>query len=191
MKKMLLAAVLGGSTAFAWGFVSHVVLPWHLMTVSVFKDDRVVAAALSDQARGSGLYAVPSLPDLSGASGPAAREEFAARSKAGPWALVILDLDGRDESDPRPFVIGFLLCVAVAAVMAGILGLAAERLPSHSARVAVVAAMGVALALRGPMAGWNWMGFPLIDSVVNAVDILVESVLVGLVVAAVVKPPRG
>ena len=188
MRKVLLAAVLGGSTAFAWGGVSHLVLPWHRMTLAAFRDDGPVVTAFVEQEKGHGVYVVPSYPDLVADTSPTARDEFVARAKQGPYALVFLSPAGYDAKDPKPFAIGLLLCIAVAAVSAGLLSVAVRNLPTYGSRVIFVTVLGVLLALRGPIADWNWMTYPLPYCLVNAIEVVIESLLVGLVVAGIIKP---
>ena len=191
MKRVLLSGLLGGVAMFAWGGLSYTVLPWHRMTMLSFRQESVVATALREQATQPGVYVVPGFPDAATMKSPAAESAWDAAMKRGPRALVVYRPEGADPKAPRMFLVGLLLEVAIASLAGGLLGVAAPALPGYWRRVIFVSCFGVLAALTGPLMEWNWMAYDTSYAVVNALDVIIAFVVVGLVVAALVRPKRA
>src|SRR5262245_12672403 len=59
MKRNLLLSLLAGVVLFVWGFVSWVVLPWHMNVAKKFADETAVAQFLKQNAPEGGIYYLP------------------------------------------------------------------------------------------------------------------------------------
>ena len=190
MKRVLASGLLGGLAMFVWGGLSYTVLPWHRMTMRSFRQESVLAADLRAQASQPGVYIVPGYPDAATMKSPDAEAAWKAAAKKGPYALVVYQPNGSDPAAPQPFAIGLLLEVAIATLAAGLLAVAAPALPGYCRRVIFVSCFGVLAALTGPLMEWNWLKYATSYAIVNAIDVVVSFIVVGLVVAALVRPKR-
>ncbi|MDQ2994245.1 MAG: hypothetical protein M3R00_04770, partial [Pseudomonadota bacterium] len=94
IKRIFMAAVLGGLIAFIWGNISWVVLDWHLKAMHQFKDESAVAAVLKNNAPESGVYMLPQMPNDSaarvGEDHKTLKEKHDAQVSEGPRAYVSL-----------------------------------------------------------------------------------------------------
>ena len=185
MKRVLLAGVLAGLVGFAWGAISWMALPWHRMTTMSFAHEETVAVALAAEANGPGLYSLPSMSMEGGADAEAQRMK---RMETGPVAWVVLHPNGRSPTERAPYVIGLLVEIAVGSLLAGLMSLVLATLPTYGRRVVFAGCLGVLCGITGPVVEWNWLGYPSASSLVNFADVVIRFVLMGCVVAAIIKP---
>ena len=151
------AAVAGALTLFAWETVSNAALPWHAATMRSFTDSTAAVQAIRAHAPANGLYvddrgvvaAVAFLPDMSSRA-----------SLLVPMLVkqVVLDL-----------------------VVAIVLLLAMARLPRATVAqyTGIFAVTAFAISLSTAMSSWNWWGYPLPWSAVQAVDRTIGFALMG------------
>ncbi len=189
MVRVLVGALLGAAVLFVWSAVSWMVIPWHRME-AIKKEDAVIRALrASDTLRG--VYWIPGPPEgARGEEGPEARASWAQRHRDGPVAMMVYDPEG---SEPMPLAVffkGFALNFATALVAAILLAIAAPAVRGYAGRAFLVTLVGLYVGLSTGMASWNWMNYPLRYCLEMSADSAIGALLLGLVLAAVVRP-RG
>lgn len=185
-KRLILATIVGAVISFAWGFVSWVVLPWHTMTFNALPNEAAVSEALAEGATADGIYLIPWMDhdaDWDGPEGQAWQEKH----RSGPVAFISVNPDGGEPMDPAVLGMGFLLDILAAAIAVMLLRAALPVLPAYSQRVMFLVGLGGVAAMIFVIE-WNYWGFEATYTLVNVVDTLVDALLVGLAVAAIVKP---
>lgn len=179
--RLVIAALLGGLVVFAWGFVSHMVLPVGEMGHEMATSEDVVLAALQEglPAR-EGVYHVPGLaPDQY--DDPDAAAAYSAKALASPNAVIIYQPTGRDGMDMAPQLVKEWVTNTVSALLlAWVLSLGAF---GFGRRVAIATAMGVFAWLVVSVPYWNWYRFPLEFTVGSLIGHGVGWLLAGLVMA--------
>ena len=81
---------------------------------------------------------------------------------------------------------GFVLDIVVAGVAAFLLAMAG--IPSFGGRVLFVVLLGLYSSVGSNLMDWNYMNYPLRFALEMAGDAIVASVLLGVVLALIVKP---
>lgn len=181
MRRVFVAGLLGGLAAFAWGALSWGVLPLRTAKFVNIPDEAAVIDVLKGRLGDEGVYHYPGFPR---ATATAAQEaEWRRRLEMGPLVPMLVYLP----SGARPFgvaLIGELLMVVGAATIAAwLLSLAAPSLRGFTARAGFVAAIGVVSAIVTHGADWNWSSIPSRYALIASIDLMLEWVLVGLVLA--------
>jgi hypothetical protein len=140
-----------------------------------------VTAVLADTATESGIYEFP------GRVEPAAEESEEAASGSEPAGFLMYKAGGGTPVWIR-FVVGFVLEVLVAAVIAALLTVAAPALPGFASRLGFVMMIGVLTIVGTNLMNWNWMHYPFRFTLEVAADTLVASLLLGIALAIIIKP---
>lgn len=184
--RVLLGGILGSIVAFAWGFMSWMVLPWHTATIHRLTDEPELAQSLPSHADRHGVYAFPYWPDDPGDQ--AAMDEFLRRHKAGPVGMLIVSPTGRDPMSARTYIQSGAINLAGALLLALLMSQAAGTLRNYLGRVGFAAVMGLFAGLVIWLPLWNWFDFPADFVAVNLADVTATWLAAGLVIAAVVRP---
>ena len=180
MKRILLGAVIGGVVMFVWGALAWMALPLHTATVKSIPNEDALRAVIRDNVKSPGFYALPGWT--------ANREEQEQKYRQGPRGALVLWPGGGEPYMAKTFVTGFVLDVLAAFVAAWLLSKAVGGLASYGARVQFVAVTGLFAGIVTHLAYWNWMEFPPDYTVAYLADLVIGWTLVGLVLAAIVKP---
>ena len=167
MKKIILAAVLGGLAVHIWGFISWVILPWHNSVANKFTDETVVAQVLQNNASVAGVYYLP----------------FSEQDhKAGEAAAFVNVLpQGFDMNMGRMMLMALLLNI-FSAFIATILLRQTSQL-DYIQRVGFVTLTGLAIGFISHHPYWNWFGFSSAYVAVIIIDTVITWLLAGLVIA--------
>ncbi len=183
--RVLQAGALGGLIMFAWSAVSWMVLPWHEASLEKFSNEPVVARDLTWYAKSEGIYILPNtykyLDELSAAEKAEAMTQGMQRLKQGPFIFVSVSRAGIDPEDPAPYINGILINIIVASLISYLVLRAG--LPGFAARWSMVAVIGVIIAIMSTLPMWNWWHFPLLYTLVNFADMVVATIIGGLVIA--------
>jgi hypothetical protein len=177
-KKLILGGLLGGAVLWVWGWVSWMAVPWHMMVLERFTDEDAVAAAVSANIHGKGIYVYPG-HDPSG-------DEAAMMEKMerGPIFFAAVDDQGFTGMG-KPMAVGFLLQVLAALLVTWVV------LKTHGltywGKVCFVAVLALTAGVVSHLSYWNWMGFGTSYTLVMVADLVVSGVLAGLVIAKVAK----
>lgn len=193
--RAILGAVAGAVVLFCWGAAFWMGLADSFGGLRMLEpaQERAVIATLTEQVPETGVYYFPGMPthgkDLPDAEAERLNDEWTARYEAGPLGVVQFTREGKGFMEPVVFVRGFginlisTVLVAILVVLAGTGG--------FLQRFAVVAIFGVAATVSVHLIEWNWMYTPTDYMLMAAVDTTVGWVLAGLVMAAIIKTPKG
>jgi hypothetical protein len=181
--RLIVAALLGGLVVFAWGFVSHMVLPVGEMGQGMASNEDVVLSALREglPAR-EGVYHVPGLaPEVYKGKDEAAIAAYSAKAVANPNAVIFYQPVGRDGMDmTQQLVKEWVTNTLSALLVAWLLVLGAF---GFGKRVAIATLMGLFAWLAVSVPYWNWYRFPLDFTLGSLIGHVVGWFLAGLVMA--------
>jgi hypothetical protein len=167
MKKNLLLSVVAGLVLFVWGFVSWVVLPWHMMVANKFANEAAVSQVLKDNAPRTGVYYLPF------------SEEDHGPNQVGAFANVLPN--GTEMNMGKQMSIGVITQIISAFLVLSLLAMTSGL--SYWGKVGFVSLAGLTIGFVSQAPYWNWFGFPGSYVGVTILDILIGWVLAGLVVA--------
>jgi len=188
MKRILLSAFAGAVVYFVWQMLTWMMIPLHGPTVSSLPDEAEVRDLLIEQNVDSGVYIVPFGNDDEDMMDP--ESEFYRRHREGPLFSIYYHRDGLEPMMTSLLIFGFLLDFIGVALASTLLNCASDAkcFASYKARVGFVTGLGVFLGLMGHVAYYNWMHFEAYYTAMFVVDAVVGWFLVGLIVAAIIKP---
>ena len=189
MKRILLAAILGGLTLFVWMFVAHELLGLGEMGVGEIPNEAVVLSAMRGAIPEAGFYIFPGFglgPKPTSEQRNAAMPEFMKKFEQSPHGVLVY------HPPSGPFHFGTLLGREFAlnvleALLAAILLWCAGGGRNYGARVGIVIVAGVLAAISTNVEYWNWYEFPGNYVAGYMTTQIVGFVLAGFVVAAFVK----
>lgn len=189
MKRVLLAALLGGIGMFIWMSIAHMVLPLGRIGVGEIPNEGPALAALHDSLGDkSGLYIFPGF----GAGENATRAEmnyamghYQAKLDANPSGILVYHPAGAKALTPGQLITEFITEL-LEAFFASLL-LARAALGTYSRRVAFVLTIGIVAILATNVPYWNWYGFPSDYTVAYMFTQLVGFLVVGLIAGKVLK----
>lgn len=187
MKRVLLAAILGGVVAFIWSAVVHMVPLTQAMGLSLLNDkEPPVLASLKANVAQPGLYFFPGI-NLASKPSESDKNAWVERYRSGPVGLLLYRPVGGEMMEPRQLVVEFVSTLACAFIAAAIL---AATVGSYFRRALIVAALGVFTWLALSISQWNWYGYPFAFISLDLLDQVIGWFLAGLVMAAVIRPAQ-
>ena len=191
MKRILIGGVAGGIVLFVWGLVSWMTLPWHQM--EMLPGQEAIAQSMRDAEVPSGVYAMPwvdeeAMEQMSEEEKTAAMAAFTEAHERGPLAFIVYSSEGGSVMPIMSMIVGLILDIILAGVAALMLAMAAPALPGFPGRVFFVLMLGVYTAFATHMMNWNWMSYPLGFSLEMAGDTVVAALLLGIVLAIIIRP---
>ena len=189
MKRILLAAILGGLTLFVWMFVAHELLGLGEMGVGEIPNEAVVLSAMRGAIPESGFYIFPGFglgPKPTSAQRNAAMPEYMKKYEQSPHGILVY------HPPSGPFHFGTLLGREFAlnvlqALLAALLLSCGASGRSYGTRVGVVTIAGALAAISTNLEYWNWYEFPGNYIAGYMTTQIVGFVLAGFVIAAFVK----
>ncbi len=180
MRKVIIGGIIGAIIAFAWSFVSWVVLPWHNATMNAFTNDQMVSSTILQNAPKDGVYVSPHYCT----EGECTQAEREAMGKA-PFIFVQINRKGMDPSMAWPYVFSFLTQFVGAALICALLRVTTL---GYGGRLVFVTTIGLIVGVLGYVPDWSWFGSGFEFTLVMVADLIVTWFLAGLVLAAYVKP---
>lgn len=180
MKRYVLGGLLGGLVMFFWGFLAHTVLPLGEVGMGQPKDEKqVLDAVQAGLPAQEGVYFLPWM-DAAKMSDEAAMAEYAARTKASPYALVIYQPIGRDATDMGAQLgVQWASDTAAAILLAWLIAAVGASMARALTVASVVSVFGW-LGSLGPFV--NWYRFPLDFALANLAEQWIGWVLAALVI---------
>ena len=188
MFRIVLGTFVGAIIIYFWLFASWMLLGIHNSSFRPLPSHDDVTSALGAKGLKTGAYHAPSWPESP--DDEAAMAEFNAQHEAGPIFTIFYHKEGLPVMGPKTFACAIALDVASAAIVAIALWCAAPRLTNYFCRVGFVAMLGLLVALMGHVSYWVWMLFPVDYTIAMCADQIVGWLLVGLALAAIIKPPK-
>lgn len=187
MKRTLLGGIAGGIVLFIWGYLTHMVFPlWEKALLPIPKEDGVLAS-MRGAIREPGVYFFPGF-DMTRTRTKEEEEALTAKMKAGPRGLLIYHPEGAEPMLSQQLgteaASNVLAALLVAFVLAGLRG-------GYVTRVLVSALFGVVAWLSISASYWTWYGFSTEFSKAELMDQVGGWLVVGVVMAAIVKPAGG
>jgi hypothetical protein len=183
MKRILLAALLGGLVHFVWGAFSWMVLPWHDPMLKDLPGESTILPVLRQNVGEAGIYWFPGPQDAK--LSEASAEAFEKKHNEGPIGWLVYHPQGRPTMPKSTFVKGFLIDFLSALLAASLVAASAPR--GYVGRVFLVIALGLFAALVSHAMQWNWMFMPAGYTSVMMADLVLGWSLAGLVIAALVR----
>ncbi len=184
MLRIALAGLIGAVILMGWHIVSWVVLPnaipWH--DFDTVPGQVRLSAVLKSTGAPTGAYWLPN-PESN--VDELMVQEWKDSHLAGPVAVIFYSADGWAPMSVMKLVIAFILDFLMAVAVAGVLALAPIR--GYGGRLLAVVLIGVYVALGTSFMHWNFMNYPLDFAAFMAIDQVLASLLLGLVLAALVK----
>lgn len=180
MKRIILAAILGGLIVFVWSAISHMFTPLGGAGLSVLPNEGPVLDALRANVPKSGLYFFPGM-DMSKEPTP----EWRAKFKQGPSGLIAITAGPGQEMFPKQLgselvtnIIGAYIAAILAAMMVG----------SIMRRAFAITLLAIFASVSLTFSYWIWYGFPAAFVLGEMVTETVGWFLAGLVIAKLVPP---
>jgi hypothetical protein len=177
-KRILLAGIAGGLALFLWGGFSHMVLRLGEVGVRPLPEPKAAVDALRSSVPRAGFYFFPPV-DSAG--------KMSAEDMGGPNGILIYHPSGASPAMGRALATECILNIVQALIAAVLLSLV-SGLPGYLARAGFVVLAGLLGGAALAIEHWNWYGFPTDYTLGFIADRLVGFFLVGLIVAAFVKP---
>jgi hypothetical protein len=178
MKKIILAALVGGIIVFIWSAIAHMATPLGTMGISNLPNEDAVMASLRANVPDSGMYWFPGeRPD---------HKEWEAKMKEGPSGLLFYTAGGGPMMHPKQLISELLTNIVAAFIAASIVALI---FAPYAKRVGVIVMMGVFGWVSLLLSYWIWYHFPTAYVLGEMVTEVVGWFLAGLAIAKIV-PPR-
>jgi hypothetical protein len=181
MKRIILAAIVGGLIVFIWSAVAHMVTPLGTMGLSTFPNEAPVVDAIRGNVPKSGMYFFPGMD-------PAQKPtpEYERKYKSGPTGLLIVTVGGSEMVSPRQLgselvtnIVGAYIAAILAAMMVG----------TTLRRALAIALLAIFASVSLSFSYWIWYNFPPAFVLGEMVTELIGWFLAGLVIARLVPAP--
>jgi hypothetical protein len=184
------AVILGAIAVFVWNAISWTVLPWHNATMHTLPNEQVVMDMLSDTGIPSGVYYFPGMPEDQGGqlSSEEMTQQWLERHRRGPLGLLFYHSSGMEPMQMSTFVVGFIIMLISALLVAFLLNMGVEQMPGYGQRLMFATVVGIFAAFVSHVSMWNWFYFPAGYTLVNFFDMVISWFIGGLVIAWRVKP---
>jgi hypothetical protein len=191
MKKMLIAAVVGGLLLFVWGFVAHKLLMLSEKRFAVLPPaaEKGVISALKDGLKEPGLYFFPGMDNWPTPS-DADEKTWEAKDKSGPSGVIVARPvgDGMD-SFPMMLVHQLILDIVCGLVMTIVLMHVAKSM-GFLRRAGIGALLGAYGAVYIEGSNHIFYHFPSGYFSVQVVSAAVGALIAGIGVAALAPAPE-
>lgn len=198
MVRVVIAGLVAGVALFMWGFASWVVLTWHNRTFRELPQEKDLVAAFREhlpltdsQTTQSGAYRIPWIVESELETDEARQKaeiDWRNRHLDGPVAYLFYSEDGSDPMAPQRLAAGVGLDMLIGFFAALAVFIALPGRPNFFLRVGLVLAMGFFTVLMTHVTDWNFMYRPDDYTLIMCADNLIGSLVVGIVVAAIVRP---
>lgn len=191
MFRIIIGGLIGAVVAFAWSFVSWMVLPWHDVAMNKFTNQEFVSWVIKENAPCDGVYVSPYCDtkgvELSPEEIKQNMDQQMDAMKKGPFIYTQVKLKGVDPTSPHIYIYSFLTQFIGAALISWLL---LQTSSGYGKRLLFVTVIGLIVGVLGFVPDWNWWGAGYKFTLVMVADLVVTWFLAGLVLAAYVKP-RG
>jgi small-conductance mechanosensitive channel len=184
-KRILVSSLIGAIVAFAWMWLSWMVMPWHDNVLNKVTDEAAVAQVLLSNAPKAGIYVVPSfIPDRSKSSEDIKKDMQQVHEKIekGPFAFVAIQPQGVKGTMFLPMVLAFSLYFIVALIISMILSKIGQ---SFGCRATSAVLISLLLGLFSNAPNYIWWHFASDYTVLMLIDTVVPWTIAGLLMARI------
>jgi len=186
MKRILLGGLVGGVALFLWSFVSHVLTPLGEMGIQSIPNEDAVIEAMRAYIQQPGFYFFPGLAPNQH-NDAAAMKAWEEKAKRGPAGIIIYQLHGSGMT-PQMLITelasNILFAILAAFLLSRIGG-------SFVFRMFAVGIMGLIGGLDVYVSYWNWYKFPADYTLGVMADQLIGFLIMGAVLAWIVKKAQA
>jgi hypothetical protein len=187
MGKIILSGLIAGVVVFMWGAASHMLLGLGEVGIKTLPTEEPVLSSLSSNVSEEGFYFFPGIK-ASERSDEEKQKAWAEKIASGPSGIMIYKPRGGEAMSPAQLIREFVANTAWCLIAAGLLSIAAPRIPLFLGRVLFVAAIGLIGGLDIYISYWNWYGFPGNYTAAMMLDQVIGFSLAGVVMAFFIKP---
>ena len=188
MKRLITGGIVGGIALFMWGFVSWVVLTWHFDTVRHDSGVMTVVEDIEDHLQETGVYYFPPMTTMR--PDETEMEAYTELHKNSPSGMIFYNAEHLNPTSPSRLFVGFLADAGAALFATLLLIVALPSLPKYWGRVVYVAALGVFAIFAIRMVDGVFFNLPIRWTMNMILDTAISWMLAGLVLAAIVRPPK-
>jgi len=184
-KRIALGGIAGGLALYGWSVVTHLLLPLGEIGLRTVPNEEPLLAAIRATTAQPGLYLFPGI-DMRSRPGPEQQAVWAAKYAAGPTGILVYRSPAGSPMSPRQLGTELVSDIAIGLLAAALLSRLNENFIS---RVAAAGALGLIGGLDVHISYWAWYGFPGDYTLAVLADQLGGFLVLGAVVAFIVKPP--
>ena len=185
MKRILIAAIVGGIIVFIWSAVAHMITPLGMAGFSVLGDrEESFIEALRANVPKSGMYMIPGEEDAQDLT-PEQEKAWMDKIRRGPYALVVYTAGGSEPFDPMQLIRELVSTIIAAFIVAWILSLTGGP---YFTRVIIVTLFAVFAWFSLTQSYWTWYKFPTAFVLAEAATEILGWFLAGLAMAKIVRP---
>ena len=191
--RVLAATILAAAVLFFWGYLFWVVLP---LGPAAMEEEPFGGEALTNEMMkvlpSTGVYFIPFPADDT--LSKEKQDEVAARHRQGPLVRIFFTKTGAEPPGAEFMLRGFAHNLAIALLISITVAVCAPALPTFTQRLGVAFLIGAVAAAWLGLNEAIWFYHPWKFELYQAGYVLVGGLLMGLVIAAIVKvrpAPRG
>lgn len=185
MKRVLIAAIVGGLIVFVVSAVTHMFTPLGTAGMKLIPNEDPVIEVLRTNLTESKVYFFPGM-NMQQEPTPAEQKAWEDKVRRGPSGMIIYTANGVEPAFPKQLGIEFLTVVLSCFVAAWVLS---RVVGSYASRAIIVALFALFAFLSISASHWNWYAFPPAFVLAEAVGEVVAYLLAGLAIARIVPPP--
>ena len=180
MKRIIIAAIVGGVVFFIWSAGMHM-SPVGMMGITSLPD--AALECLKTSVPGTGFYFFPGVVKN---PTPEQQKEWEQKLASGPYGILVYTAAASAAMSPQRLLLELLTNILAAFIAACIVAMIAAPLAK---RAFVVMLLGVFGWLSLTLSFWIWYNFPATWVVGEAITEIVGWLIAGFVIAKIV-PPR-
>ena len=190
--RVIIGAIVGAVVIFLWGMSAWMVLGIHDGTINSFPESEQVAQYFREMPIESGAYMYPGIdemkPGMSAEEQKAAREAMSEKHRKGPIFMIHIQKEGLEPMPPDMMGRGLAINFVAAFIASLLLWMAACKY--YLQRVLFVSLFAVFATTISHVNLWNWMLAPQDYTIAFVIDVVIGWTIAGVVIAAIVKPPK-
>lgn len=194
MKQILIGTLAGGVVLFVWQFLAWAVIGLHDPSFRPLANEDAVVEALRSSITTDGLFYFPGYAEetaeMSDEERKANMDAWKEKHKQGPIGMIIYHPAGTDPMMAGQFIVGFVMNLVAVFLAAWFLSRSTAAASTFIARAAFCGLLGVFASFVSYLPNMNWLYFPMDYTTAMVTDTLIGWLLVGCVLAAVVKAPK-
>jgi len=189
MRQFLFGGLVGGILLFLCGALSWIVLPFNSASLHSASNEDAVLLSMKESMHAKAVYTLPAMPSKTGnaAADEAQLKQWADKLKAGPTAMVFFNPLGTGQMRADQLIFGFINSILCALVGVWFLTRSTAYSSTYLARVAYFGMFGILVSFFVHLTNYNWFDYPADFTTAMVLDSVLNWIVAGLGVAAVVR----